>query len=88
MPEPPCPTCSGPSRETVGMVCQTCGTDYAPDAWNYPRLPAGVDLHACLACGAAVPTKGIAMHEQWHENAASVAIEALRRIGYLEANRP
>ena len=28
--ESPCPTCSGPSRETVGMVCQTCGTDYAP----------------------------------------------------------
>lgn len=27
-----CPTCSGPTRETVGMVCQTCGTDYAPDA--------------------------------------------------------
>lgn len=26
----PCPTCSGPIRETVGMVCQTCGTDYAP----------------------------------------------------------
>lgn len=25
----PCPTCSGPIRETVGMVCQTCGTDYA-----------------------------------------------------------
>lgn len=24
----PCPTCSGPVRETVGMVCQTCGTDY------------------------------------------------------------
>jgi hypothetical protein len=24
----PCPTCSGPIRETVGMVCQTCGTDY------------------------------------------------------------
>lgn len=41
-PAKPCPTCSGPSRETVGMVCQTCGTDYAPltereqgwaDAW-------------------------------------------------------
>jgi hypothetical protein len=34
-----CPTCSGPSRETVGMVCQTCGTDYAtpePDAWRDP----------------------------------------------------
>lgn len=30
-PQPePCPTCSGPIRETVGMVCQTCGTDYAP----------------------------------------------------------
>lgn len=24
----PCPTCSGPTRETVGMVCQTCGIDY------------------------------------------------------------
>lgn len=24
-----CPTCMGPSRETVAMVCQTCGTDYA-----------------------------------------------------------
>lgn len=24
----PCPTCSFPIRETVGMVCQTCGTDY------------------------------------------------------------
>ena len=29
-PTPPaCPTCSPPMRETVGMVCQTCGTDYA-----------------------------------------------------------
>lgn len=27
----PCPTCSGPSRETVGMVCQTCGADYGSD---------------------------------------------------------
>jgi hypothetical protein len=26
----PCPTCNGAfTRETVGMVCQTCGTDYA-----------------------------------------------------------
>jgi hypothetical protein len=31
--DPGCPTCqTGPSRETVDMVCQTCGTDYAPDA--------------------------------------------------------
>lgn len=29
--EIPCPTCSGPIRETVGMVCQACGTDYAAD---------------------------------------------------------
>ena len=28
----PCPTCRGPIRETVGLVCQTCGTDYGrPD---------------------------------------------------------
>lgn len=26
-----CPTCSPPRRETVGMVCRTCGTDYAPE---------------------------------------------------------
>ena len=25
----PCPTCSWPNRETVGMVCQTCGWDYS-----------------------------------------------------------
>lgn len=36
---PPCPTCSGPSRETKGLVCQTCGTDYgspvhAPPPWG------------------------------------------------------
>lgn len=27
--DPNCPTCrTGPGRETTGMVCQTCGTDY------------------------------------------------------------
>lgn len=26
--EDECPTCEGPIRETVGLVCQTCGTDY------------------------------------------------------------
>lgn len=26
--EQPCPTCQGPNRQTVGMVCQTCGRDY------------------------------------------------------------
>ena len=28
LPVAPCPTCSGSRRETVGMVCQSCGTDY------------------------------------------------------------
>lgn len=36
----PCPTCSGPSRETVGMVCQTCGIDYAP----HPAMAAAVEV--------------------------------------------
>lgn len=27
-----CPTCQGPSRETKGMVCQTCGRDYSGGA--------------------------------------------------------
>ncbi len=35
--KPPCPTCSAPTlRETVGMVCPTCGTDYARQA-DAPR---------------------------------------------------
>jgi hypothetical protein len=25
-----CPTCSGPTRRTTGMVCEDCGTDYEP----------------------------------------------------------
>jgi hypothetical protein len=33
----PCPTCSWPSRETVGMVCQTCGTDYSTDPPTRPQ---------------------------------------------------
>ena len=36
---PPCPTCSGPVRETVGMVCQTCGTDY-----SLPEVGASLDV--------------------------------------------
>lgn len=26
-----CPTCSGPVRKTVGMICLTCGTDYGTE---------------------------------------------------------
>ena len=36
----PCPTCSGPIRETVAMVCQTCGTNYAQDTAILAALPA------------------------------------------------
>lgn len=40
-----CPTCSQPSRETVGLVCQTCGTDYGAlaDGDDDPWL--------CSTCG-------------------------------------
>ena len=41
-----CPTCSGPFRETVGMVCQTCGTDYAPAD---PGIPLGTVRRASQA---------------------------------------
>jgi len=34
----PCPTCSPPVRETVGLVCQTCGTDYGQRATERPDL--------------------------------------------------
>lgn len=42
----PCPTCSGPIRETVGMVCQTCGKDYGtpePATWR--------DIHEAMSAG-------------------------------------
>jgi hypothetical protein len=35
----PCPTCNGRIRETVGMVCRTCGHDYAADD---PQEPAEI----------------------------------------------
>jgi len=39
--DPNCPTCqTKPGRETTGMVCQTCGTDYAPDAGSDAPDPA------------------------------------------------
>ena len=55
------------------------------DSWNYPVLLPGTALHACLICGAAVPTKGVDIHDQWHENAPSSAIEALRRLDAHDA---
>lgn len=32
LPHVPCPTCTGGTRETTGLVCQTCGTDYGTGA--------------------------------------------------------
>ncbi|GAA0494694.1 hypothetical protein Ade02nite_19890 [Paractinoplanes deccanensis] len=79
-----CPTCSGPSRETVGMVCQTCGTDYAADESGFARLQPGADLHVCLTCCAVVVRNGIEFHERWHDAISSVAIETTRRVARLE----
>lgn len=43
-----CPTCTGPTRETVGLVCQTCGRDYGdPAPWTGPALD-GVDAAESL----------------------------------------
>jgi hypothetical protein len=50
----PCPTCSGPVRETVGMVCQTCGTDYStsPPLRIQPNLyPRGVQSTGTTSLG-------------------------------------
>lgn len=33
----PCPTCSGLFRETVGLVCQTCGTNYGDQGGDVMR---------------------------------------------------
>lgn len=39
-----CPTCQGAIRETVGMVCQTCRTDYAsPKPFLRHYLSEGAD---------------------------------------------
>lgn len=44
----PCPTCqNGRTRETTGMVCQTCGRDYAPRAAYQPPIDI-VDFGAAL----------------------------------------
>jgi hypothetical protein len=59
----PCPTCTGQTRETVGMVCQTCGTDYGPPAPDRHQQTAIREVHqrdktepyACDWCGEAWP---------------------------------
>lgn len=49
----PCPTCTGQTRETTGMVCQTCGTDYgaAPpeDHAQAAQRAAEEHLERCMA---------------------------------------
>jgi len=53
-----CPTCTGPIRETVGLVCQTCGTDYGTPALNACEpvtcrtcLRPGCEGTCCPSCG-------------------------------------
>lgn len=41
-----CPTCSGPVRETVRMVCQTCGTDYGKEPCG-EECGNSVHMHRC-----------------------------------------
>lgn len=59
----PCPTCEGASRETNGMVCRFCGTDYATtEPWREIRaerdaLKATLNIltitkpRECVSCG-------------------------------------
>jgi hypothetical protein len=49
-----CPTCMGPQRETVDMVCQTCGTDYAAGSRSAP-------VDSCT-CGVAGPDPACPVH--------------------------
>lgn len=61
----PCPTCTGPGRQTVGMVCPTCGTDYGTTAGDQLTAQLAEALHAgipelsladcALIAGAALP---------------------------------
>lgn len=52
---PDCPICSGPVRETVGMVCRTCGTDCAPaDRAQDGIRPAAWEQHVVDAVRAAL----------------------------------
>lgn len=69
-PCPNCPTCQGPGRETVGMVCETCGTDYGPD------LVAGLDdLTPAESLGVLV-TQAIAQAQEEAKEAQDGAQEA------------
>lgn len=67
----PCPTCSGPTRETVGMICQTCGTDYAPD----PAMAASVAVFSAAWEEA---------HERgWSGHRVEAGLRALLAAGWI-----
>ena len=61
--EHPCPTCTGPIRETVGMVCQTCGTDYNPKG-RLVFVPEGHAFYTFPIPAATGPLRGAAAHVQ------------------------
>lgn len=50
--DPNCPRCQiGPGRQTVGMVCELCGTDYAPSPYKPGTvIPSVVDGNEWAAC--------------------------------------
>lgn len=62
LPPAPCPTCQGPVRETVGMVCQTCGRDYGAPPLDGCELGAVVTWRPTfLPARVAVSTTGYAV---------------------------
>src|SRR5690606_9468988 len=53
-----CPTCAWPRRETVGLVCQTCGTDYNDgegSPWTAERVRHAADGFIRAAVNAGDP---------------------------------
>lgn len=91
--EKACPTCSFPGRETVGLVCQTCGTDYsrpAPVSQRSKLLWVGVDLDGTLAAPLWTPSNPTSeIGDPIWENVAK--LKALVAQGYkpiIHTSRP
>lgn len=86
----PCPTCMGPTRETVGMVCQTCGRDYGPPD-EQPATEAAPIVHAFLSdradneCTRLLPN-GLACGGTPHDHAQPVdqALAALNTVKHAD----
>lgn len=79
----PCPTCEGPIRETVSMVCQTCGRDYAQPTAAPSRACAWCDDPAVMRTheGYWACQPHVKAAERLREN----VIESARRLAEIEA---